>query len=257
MEIYVPYEFSICSERRGSEVYEMFHLVKRQKKSKLLHTKSLAEIYAVLVPNNSIDFNDKHYQRLLNYKYLDDLYVKFLIYFSLRAHKAFARWPALASPCHELYELNLLTLCAKEVNLGVMAYLPNGIYSDMNHPLWSQIHELFVGRLNQSLSEKQLLDRVCDIEDVFGRKLLRAKFADILPEMIEATKKLGISSVYLNGDSEPFALTIMIIIFTKILKEFISSLEDMNFHQAKSVLRNNENLAQLHYDAFFNNTVPG
>ena len=257
MEIYVPYEFSICSERRGSEVYEMFHLVKKKKKSKLLHTKSLAEIYAVLVPNNSIDFNEKHYQRFQRYAALDDLYIQTLIDFSLRAHKAFSRWPALASPCHKLYELNLLTLCARAVNMGVMRYLPNGVYSDIHHNLWSQIHEVFIRGINESLSEKHLLDGVCNIEDVLGRKPLRANVVDVLSRMIKATEQGDIVSIYkpLHTDSKVFALFFMAHIFEDVLLEFISGLDEMTFHQAKSLLRNNENLAQIHYDAFFNNTA--
>ena len=259
MEIYVPYEFSICSERRGSEVYEMFHLVKKKMKSKLLHTRSLAEIYAVLVPNNSIDFNEKHYQRFQRYAALDDLYIQTLIDFSLRAHKAFSRWPALASPCHKLYELNLLTLCAREVNLGVMRYLPNGVYSDIHHHLWSQLHVLFIRRLNDSLTEKQLFDGVCNIEDVFGRKPLRAYVVDILSRMKVATEQGDIASVYkpLQTDAKVFALFFMAHLFEDVLLDYISALEEMTFHQVKSLLSNNENLAQLHYDAFFNNTVPG
>ena len=258
MEIYVPHEFSICSERRGYEVYEMFHLVKKQKKSKFLHTRYLADIYARLVPNNTIDFDDKCYQRLLNYKLLDDLYVQSLIYFSLKAHKVFARWPALARPCHKLYELNLLTLCAKEVNLGVMRFLPNGVYSDIHHHLWSQLHELFIRGLNDSLGEKQLLDGVCNIEDVLGRKPLRANVVDVLSRMKVATEQGDIASVYKSPktDSKVFALFFMAHLFEDVLLEFISALEEMTFNQAKSLLRNNENLAQMHYDAFFSNTVP-
>jgi hypothetical protein len=259
MEIYVPYEFSICSERRGSEVYEMFHLVKKQKKSNLLFQDCLASTYVKLSGDSENDFNEKYLQRLLGYAALDDLYIQTLIDFSLRAHKVFLRWPALTSPCHKLYELNLLTLSAKEVNLGVMRYLPNGVYSDVHHHLWSQIHELFIRGLKDSLTEKQLLDGVRNIEDVLGRKPLGVYGADILSRMIVAIEQVDCVSVYkpIQTDSKVFALFFMAHLFEDVLLDFISALEEMTFHQAKSLLSNNENLAQLHYDAFFNNTVPG
>ena len=91
MEIYVPFEFSICSERRGSEVYEMFHLVKKQKKSNLLFQNCLASTYAMLSGDSANDFNEKYFKRLQGYAALDDLYIQTLIDFSLRAHKAFSR----------------------------------------------------------------------------------------------------------------------------------------------------------------------
>ena len=258
MEIYVPHEFSICSERRGSEVYEMFHLVKKQKKSNLLFQDCLASTYVKLSGDSENDFNEKYLQRLLRYAALDDLYIQTLINFSLKAHKVFSRWPALTSPCHKLYELNLLTLCAKEVNLGVMRYLPNGVYSDIHHHLWSQIHELFIRGLKDSLTEKHLLDGVRNIEDVLGRKPLGAYGVDILSRMIVATEQVDFASVYkpVQTDSKVFALFFIAQIFEDVLLDFISALEEMTFHQAKSLLCNNENLAQLHYDAFFSNTVP-
>ena len=258
MEIYVPFEFSICNERRGSEVYELFHLLKKHKKSNLLFQQSLASIYVMLGSDYENDFNEKHYQRLQRYAALDDLYIQTLIDFSLKAHKVFSRWPALTSPCHKLYELNLLTLCAKEVNLGVMRYLPNGVYSDIHQHLWSQIHELFIRGLKDSLTEKQLLDGVCNIEDILGRKPLGAYGVDILSRMIVATEQVDFASVYkpVQTDSKVFALFFIAQIFEDVLLDLISALEEMTFHQAKSLLSNNENLAQLHYDAFFSNTVP-
>ena len=259
MQIYFPHEFSICSERRGSEVYEMFHLVKKQKKSNLLFQDCLASNYVKLSGDSENDFSEKYFQRLQRYTALDDLYIQTLIDFSLRAHKVFSRWPALTSPCHKLYELNLLTLCAKEVNLGVMRYLPNGVYSDIHHNLWSQIHEVFIRGINDSLTEKQLLDGVCNIEDVLGQKPLRANVVDILSRMIKTTEQGDIASIYkpLHRDSKVFALFFMAHLFEDVLLEFISGLDEMTFNQAKSLLRNNENLAQIHYDAFFNNTVLG
>ena len=142
--------------------------------------------------------------------------------------------------------------------MGVMRYLPNGVYSDIHHHLWSQIHELFIRGLKDSLTEKQLLDGVCNIEDVLGRKPLGTYGVDILSRMIVATEQVDFASVYkpVQTDSKVFALFFIAQIFEDVLLDFISALEEMTFHQAKSLLCNNENLAQLHYDAFFSNTVP-
>jgi hypothetical protein len=258
MEIYVPFEFSICNERRGSEVHELFQLFKKQNRSNLLFQDSLVTFYAKFGDESENGFNEIHFQRLKHYTALDDLYIQVLIDFSLRAKSVFSRWPSRSVVDEKLYSLNLLTLIAKEVNLGVMRYLPNGVYSDIHNPLWSQLHELFVQGLNEPFSEIQLLERLVEIEDVCGGKPLRSNVVSIVTKTIGTTQNTKNTSMYdtLTTNSKMFALCFLWLMFEEILLEFTSDLEDMDFHQAKTLLRNNEYMARLHYDAFINKRVP-